>query len=100
MQIETMLLTLLVVTAFGSQAAAQERRLKRSDLPPAVQRAADEQSLGARVRGYSTEKDNGQVVYEVEMSVHGRSRDVTIDSAGAVHHFLKISIDLFLLSLG
>ena len=84
MQIETAMVALLVLTAFGSQAAAQERTLKRSDLPPAVQRAADEQSRGAHVRGYATEKDNGQVVYEVQMTVGGHSRDVTIDSAGTV----------------
>lgn len=36
------------------------------------------------MRGYSTEKEEGQTVYEVEMTVHGRSRDVTIDSTGTV----------------
>jgi uncharacterized membrane protein YkoI len=36
------------------------------------------------VHGYATEKDEGQTVYEVEMTRHGRSRDVTIDSAGTV----------------
>src|SRR2546423_7858636 len=84
MQIETMVVALLGLTALSSQAAAQERKLKRSDLPPAVQRVADEQSRGARVRGYSAEKNNGRVVYEVEMTEGGHSRDVTIDSAGTV----------------
>jgi len=84
MQIGTAAIALLLVAAVGSRAAAQERKLKQSDLPPAVQRAAAEQSRGAQVRGYSTEKDNGQVVYEVEMTVGGHSRDVTMDSAGTV----------------
>ena len=68
----------------GTKASAQERRLKRSQLPAAVRRAAAEESRGAKVRGYATEKDEGQTVYEVEMTVNGRSRDVTIDSAGTV----------------
>lgn len=84
MRTETAVVVLLIFSMIGTQAAAQERRLKRSQLPPAVQRTAAEQSRGAKVRGYATEKDDGQTVYEVEMTVHGRSRDVTIDSTGTV----------------
>lgn len=64
--------------------AAQERRIEKSDLPPAVQRAADEQSKGATVRGYSTEIENGKREYELESMVNGRSRDVTIAPDGTV----------------
>ena len=74
----------IFVTVLSSQATAQERRLTHARLPAAVRRTADEQSKGARVRGYSTEMDEGQRVYEVATTVHGRSRDVTIDSTGTV----------------
>jgi hypothetical protein len=74
----------LMVCLLGTQASAQERKLTRSQLPPAVQRWADEQTKAATVRGYSTEKDEGRTVYEVEMTVGGRNRDVTLDSTGAV----------------
>lgn len=84
MQIETAAVALLMITMLGTQASAQEKKLTRSQLPAAVQRTADEQSKGATVRGYATEKDEGQTVYEVEMTVGGRSRDVTIDSTGNV----------------
>lgn len=84
MQIETLAVTLVFVTTLGSQASAQEKKLEHSQLPAAVQRAAAEQSKGATVRGYSSETENGQVVYEVEMTVHGHSRDVTLDSTGNV----------------
>ena len=83
MQIETAAVVLLMVMV-GTQASAQEKKLQRSQLPAAVQRTAAEQSRGAKVRGYATEKDEGQTVYEVEMTMHGRSRDVTIDSTGNV----------------
>ncbi|OLC87310.1 MAG: hypothetical protein AUG85_02300 [Gemmatimonadetes bacterium 13_1_20CM_4_66_11] len=84
MQFGTVAVAVLVLTAVASQAGAQEKKLKRSDLPAAVQRSADEQSVGATVRGYSTEKENGQDVYEVEMTVHGHGRDVTIGADGTV----------------
>lgn len=74
----------LMVCLLGTRASAQERKLTHSQLPLAVQRTADEQSKGAKVRGYSTEKDEGRTVYEVEMTIAGHSRDVTIDSSGAV----------------
>ena len=78
-------LTVLVLTcAIASQAATQERRLKRSDLPAAVQKTADQESQGATVRGYSSEKNGDQLEYEVAMTVRGHNRDVTIAADGAV----------------
>jgi len=76
----------LCVIAFlaGSSAPAQEKHLKRSDLPPAVQKTADEQSKGATVRGYGSEVEGGQLAYEVELTVNGHSRDVTIAPDGSV----------------
>lgn len=82
MQIETVAVAFL--TLVSTQLSAQERKVKRSELPPAVQRAADEQSKGATVREYSTERDEGRLTYEVALTVRGRGRDVTMDSAGTV----------------
>ncbi len=65
-------------------AAAQERHIQRSELPPAAQKVADEQSKGATVRGYSTEVENGKREYEVESTVNGHTRDVTIAPDGTV----------------
>lgn len=75
---------LVTVCAASTPAAAQEKRLKRSDLPAAVQKAADEQTRGATVRGYSSETENGQLEYEVAMTVNGRSRDVSFAADGSV----------------
>jgi uncharacterized membrane protein YkoI len=65
-------------------ATAQERRIRRSELPPAVQKTADDQAKGAEVRGYTTEVEGGQREYEVETVANGHSRDVTISPTGAV----------------
>jgi len=78
-------IALLVLTcAAASQGATQERRLKRSDLPAAVQKTADQESEGATVRGYSSEKNGDQLEYEVAMTLRGRNRDVTIAADGSV----------------
>ena len=53
-------------------------------MPAAVARTAATESQGAKIRGYSQEKENGQTFYEVEMTVNGHHRDVLIDSSGTV----------------
>jgi hypothetical protein len=45
----TMLLSVL------APAQDQEKKIKRSDLPPAVEKAVVEQSQGATIRGFSQE---------------------------------------------
>jgi hypothetical protein len=62
--------------------AAQEKQLKRSDLPAPVQKTADEQSKGATVTGYKKETEAGKPAYEVKMTINGHSKDVTIDPSG------------------
>jgi hypothetical protein len=65
-------------------ASAQEKKIKRTDLPPAVEKTVAAQSEGATVRGFSTEKEKGQTFYEVEMTVDGHSKDVLIAADGTV----------------
>ena len=65
-------------------AAAQEKKIKRSDLPPAVEKTVAAQSAGATVRGFSTEKEKGQIFYEAQLTVNGHSKDVLIAADGAV----------------
>jgi uncharacterized membrane protein YkoI len=65
-------------------AQAQEKKLQRSDLPPAVEKTVAAQSQGATIKGFSQEKENGKTFYEAEMMVDGHSKDVLIDPAGNV----------------
>jgi hypothetical protein len=64
--------------------SAQEKQIKRSDLPPAVEKTVSAQSAGAEVRGFSKEKEHGQIFYEAEMTVNGHSKDILIDEKGNV----------------
>jgi uncharacterized membrane protein YkoI len=69
---------------FAGTASAQEKKIKRSDLPPAVEKTVASQSAGATIRGFSTEKEKGQTLYEVEMTVNGHSKDITMAADGSI----------------
>ncbi len=70
------------VLVMSLPACAAEKKIAKSALPPAVSKTANEQSSGAVVKGYSEDREGGMLEYEVEMMVHGHSRDVTIAPDG------------------
>lgn len=72
------------VLLLASGASAPEKKIKRSDLPPAVEKTVAAQSSGATIRGFSTEKENGQTLYEAEMTVNGHSKDVSMTADGSI----------------
>ncbi len=76
--------SLVIAAATVSAAQAQERKIKRSQLPPAVEKTVAEQSQGATIKGFSTEIEKGKRVYEVEMTVNGHGKDIIVDSKGNV----------------
>jgi hypothetical protein len=75
----------LVATAFLTlPGLAQEKKIKRSDLPSAVEQTVAAHSQGATIRGFSEEKENGQTFYEAELMVNGHSKDVLMDANGQI----------------
>jgi len=74
-------LTSLFIVGISS---AQEKKIKRSDLPPAVEKTVAEVSKGATIKGFSKETEHSTTSYEVEMLVNGHTKDVEIDPSGAV----------------
>jgi hypothetical protein len=74
----------LVGLSFAIVAVAAEKKLSKADLPAPVQKAAEDQSKGATVLGYSSDREDGKLEYEVKMSVDGHSKDVTIAPDGSV----------------
>jgi hypothetical protein len=65
-------------------ASAQEKKIKRSDLPPAVEKTVAAESTGATIKGVSTEKENGQTLYEVAMTINGHSKDISMAADGSI----------------
>lgn len=65
--------------------AAQEQRITRADLPPAVERTVAHESEGVTILGFSKETEHGQTTYEMMLSLAGgRTKDITMDAAGDV----------------
>jgi uncharacterized membrane protein YkoI len=65
-------------------ASAQEKKIKRSDLPPAVEKTVAAESTGATIKRFSTEKENGQTLYEAEMTVNGHRKDISMTADGSI----------------
>ena len=76
--------TLLLLMVSQGQAQEKERKIKRSDLPPAVEKTVSSQSAGATIKGFSKEEEGGKVYYEAEMMVNGHSKDVLIAADGSI----------------
>jgi len=67
-----------------AQEQEHEKKIRRSDLPQAVEKTVVEQSKGATIRGFSQEEENGQTFFEAELMVNGHSKDVLMDGNGSV----------------
>ena len=80
--------TYIHVLAMGltilSVGRAAETKVVKKDLPAAVQKAVEEQSKGAVVRGFTKEVENGKTEYEAELTVDGHAKDISFDPAGNV----------------
>lgn len=61
---------------------AAEKPVPRAELPPPVQKTADQQSKGATIQRFVQDTENGQLEYEMEMVVKGHTKDVTIAPDG------------------
>ena len=75
---------LLATMMFSLDARAVETKIAAKDLSVPVQKAAQEQSKGAVVRGFTKEVENGNTECEAELTVNGHRKDISFDSAGNV----------------
>ena len=75
----------LVLGLLFAVANAQEKKLTRKQLPPAVEKTvAKEESEGATVKGFATEVEKGQRLYEAELTVNGHSKDISMNRQGVI----------------
>ncbi len=77
-------LVLCSTLLFSAGSFAQEKKIHRSDLPPAVEKTVASLTPDATIRGFSQEKEKGVTYYEAELLVNGRTKDVLMDGAGAI----------------
>ena len=72
------------IVAATLSASAQDKKIERSAVPPAVEKTIQAQSQGATVKGLATEREHGKLQYEVETMVNGHSRDLAIATDGTL----------------
>lgn len=60
------------------------RPVRLNELPPAVQSAVHEQLRGATLVGLFEERRKGTVVYEVETTLNGNTRDLILSATGTI----------------
>jgi hypothetical protein len=67
-------------------AEAKEKKIKQSELPPAVQETAQLQSAGdtVAVTGYTRDKVEGETVYTINLVADGLAREVVMGSDGTL----------------
>jgi hypothetical protein len=78
------LASLVAGLAAISAIQAQEKKIKREDLPPAVEKTVAEQSKGATIKGFAREVEKGKTYYEVELTVNGHGKDISMDEKGNI----------------
>lgn len=74
----------LMALAVTATAYAQERKLTREQLPPAVEKTVAAESQGATIKGFATEMEKGKRLYEAELEINGRSKDISMDKNGNI----------------
>jgi uncharacterized membrane protein YkoI len=82
--VRTSAIVLVATVIFAGTAASQEKKIQRSELPPAVEKTVAAQTQGATIKGFSMEEEMGKTYYEVEMMVNGHGKDVSMDANGVV----------------
>lgn len=76
--------SLVIALATCSAVVAQEKKIKREQLPPAVEKTVARESQGATIKGFATEIEKGKRLYEVELTVDGHSKDISMDKNGNI----------------
>jgi uncharacterized membrane protein YkoI len=76
----------LMLGVLFSVAPAQERerKIKREQLPPEVEKTVARETEGATIKGFASETENGQRFYEASLVVNGHTKDVLMDSHGNI----------------
>ena len=75
---------LLAIAMTYSVANAQEKKLTRKQLPAAVEKTVAKESEGATIKGFATEVEKGQRLYEAELIVNGHHKDISMNRQGEI----------------
>jgi len=79
-----LLLPAALVVGLSVPYLAQEQQLKREQVPAAILAAFATAYPNAKIKGYSKEPENGQILYEIECVEGKTARDVTYAADGTL----------------
>jgi len=74
----------LAIGLMYSIAVAQEKKIKREQLPLAVEKTVAQESQSATIKGFATEVEHRQRFYEVSLIVDGHGKDILMDKNGNI----------------
>ena len=79
-------ISLLAVLLFAATMAnaQEEQKIRRNQLPAAVEKTVAAESQGATIKGFSREVENRRTYYEAELTINGRSKDILMDTKGNI----------------
>jgi hypothetical protein len=77
------LLTALLLAASMAN-AQEEKKVRRNQLPAAVEKTVAAESQGATIKGFSREVEKGKTYYEAELSINGHGKDILMDTKGNI----------------
>jgi len=81
--------TALAFLALATIAPADEKKIEVEDLPKAVLKAVKAKFPEAKIRGAAKEVEDGETMYEVELTVDGKNVDVLVEPEGDIEAIEK-----------
>jgi hypothetical protein len=84
MKFNTLLAAILTLGVSFALSPAQERKIKREQLPPEVEKTVAREGEGVTIKGFATEVEHGRKLYEASLIVNGHTKDILIDGHGNV----------------
>src|SRR5689334_20466731 len=77
-------LAVLLFIVSITNAQAQEKKIRRNQLPAAVEKTVVAESQNATIKGCSREIEKGKTFYEAELTINGHSKDILMDPQGNI----------------
>jgi len=77
-------LAIVAISLAGFSASAQEAKITKKAVPPAVMEAFKAAYPNATIKGYAREKENGKTFYEIESKDGNIGRDILYNPDGTV----------------
>ena len=77
-------MAVVMAMAVSVACVAQEKKIERSALPAAVEKALQGQLAGATIKGFATEVEDGKRMYEAELIVNGQTKDIAFLADGTI----------------